>query len=273
MTVNFRKMHGAGNDFVVLDARLTGQPTSWRRAMALADRATGIGCDQVITLLPPQNPALALAHMQIQNPDGSTAGACGNATRCVADLLAAEHGLRHFAIETIAGILPCEVFAPGDARVGLGVPKLDWRDIPLADEADTLNLPLAGDPAACSMGNPHVTFFVDDLDNDDVIARGKIVQENDIFSDGVNAGFAKILSPTEMRLKVFERGAGLTRACGSGACAAVVNACRRGLAGHSMRVILDGGVLHIDWQKEGVFMRGPAVTAFTGQFEEESFPP
>ncbi len=275
MAVFFRKMHGAGNDFVVLDARVSGAPTSAARAAGLADRATGIGCDQVITLLPASPGSRASVRMLIQNPDGTEAGACGNASRCVTDLLAGETGHSSFAIQTIAGILQGESLCPGEARVAMGVPGLAWQDIPLAHAADTLHLPLPGDPAAASMGNPHATYFVADVGAEDVLRRAPGIQANPLFLAGVNVGFAQILAPDRMRLRVFERGAGLTRACGSGACAALVNARRRGLCGASASVEMDGGTLKIYWREDDgqVLMAGPAVTSFSGTFDPANFPP
>ena len=275
MTVSFRKMHGAGNDFVVLDVRAADTPTSPALAAALSDRATGIGCDQFITLLPPTRENGAHLRMQIQNADGTPAGACGNATRCVADLIAQETGLKSFSIETISGILACDSLAPGRARVAMGVPKLNWQEIPLAKEVNTLHLPLPGDPAAASMGNPHITFFVPDLDAEPILARGPALQENPLFPGSVNVGFAQVIAPDRLRLRVYERGAGLTRACGSGACATLVNAHRRGFTGRYATIEADGGTLEIEWRESDgqVLMTGPAVIAFTGEFDPGIYPP
>jgi diaminopimelate epimerase len=275
MLTPFVKMHGCGNDFVVLDDRAGRLGISAARAAALADRRTGIGCDQLIVLEAPRNGAAAF--MRIRNPDGTEAGACGNATRCVADLLAAETGARRLAVETIAGTLPATLGPDGQITVDMGEPRFAWRDIPLAAAADTLHLPLVqgavADPAACSMGNPHATFFVTDLAALDIAALGAALEHHSLFPEGANIGFAQILAPDRLRLRVWERGAGLTRACGSGACAALVNAARRGLADRRAAIVADGGTLVIDWRADNhVLMSGPAITAFRGSIDLDALP-
>jgi diaminopimelate epimerase len=270
MSIPFLKMHGAGNDFVVLDGReaplnLTPANVRW-----MADRSLGIGCDQLIVIEPDGG---ADAFMRILNADGTEAGACGNATRCVAALIAEETGARHVSIRTISGLLGAEILGPGLVEVDMGAPRLEWDEIPLAAEADTLHLNLAvgpvADPAACSMGNPHATFFVDDLQLLPIESIGPVLEKNRMFPDRANIGFARIEGPDRIRLRVWERGAGLTLACGSGACAALVNAHRRGLIGRSATVLLDGGELVITWTADNrVMMRGPAVTAFSGIWPE-----
>jgi diaminopimelate epimerase len=274
MRTDFVKMHGCGNDFVVLDARAGGLAMSPARAAAIADRRTGVGCDQFIVIEPS---AQADAFMRIRNPDGAEAGACGNAARCVARLLHETSGHRDLVIETRAGRLPAQILPNGDVCVDMGPARTDWRDVPLAWEDDTLHLDLAADgvrdPAACSMGNPHATFFVADAEA--VAAReiGPILEHAAIFPERANIGFAQILDPDRIRLRVWERGAGLTRACGSGACAAVVNAARRGLARRRATVVLDGGALAIEWRADGhVLMTGPAVESFRGTLDLAEFP-
>lgn len=266
MRVEFLKMHGAGNDFVVLDERERRLALPPARVAALADRRRGIGCDQLIRLLPPTRPGAAV-RMLIHNPDGSMSGACGNATRCVAALL--EPGA---AIETEAGLLPTRRLPDGRIEADLGPPRLAAADIPLAaSDLDTLHLPIEGDPAACSMGNPHATFLVPDLAAIDVAARGRAIERHALFPRGANVGFAQVLAPDRIRLRVWERGAGLTLACGTGACAALVNAHRRGAASRRATLELDGGILEIAWrERDGhVLMAGPAVTAFRGEIELE----
>jgi diaminopimelate epimerase len=265
MNVPFRKMHGCGNDFVVLDARRRDLRLSPAAVRTLADRRLGIGCDQLIEILPGPG-------MRIWNPDGSQAGACGNATRCVAALLGAETGDRLVGLTTAAGRLTAELLADGRISVDMGSPRLGWQDIPLARAADTLRLPLVRpglpSPAAASLGNPHATFFVDDLDTIDIGAIGPGLEHDALFPERANIGFAQVLAPGRLRLRVWERGAGLTLACGSGACAALVNAARRGLTGRRAEVVLDGGTLDIAWGEDGhVLMTGPAVTSFSGQVE------
>jgi diaminopimelate epimerase len=208
------------------------------------------------------------AFMRIWNPDGSEAGACGNATRCVADILMRDTGRDAVTVRTVSGDLPATRGADGLITVDMGPPRLDWAEIPLAFPADTLRLALPGGPAAASMGNPHATFFVPDLDAVRIADIGPGLETAALFPQRANIGFAQVLDPETIRLKVWERGAGLTLACGSGACAALVNAHRRGLTHRRARVMLDGGTLGIEWRDDGhVLMTGPAVTAFRGEIE------
>jgi diaminopimelate epimerase len=270
MSIPFLKMHGAGNDFVVLDGRAAALNLGQTAVRWIADRRLGVGCDQLIIIEPDGGGADAF--MRILNADGSEAGACGNATRCVAALIAEETGARQLSIRTISGLLQAEILGPGLVEVDMGVPRLEWGDIPLSAPADTLHLSLAmgplTDPAACSMGNPHVTFFVDDL-NLPIESFGPLLEKNRMFPERANIGVALVENPQRIRLRVWERGAGLTLACGSGACAALVNASRRGLTRRSATVVLDGGELLITWANNGhVMMRGPAVTAFAGELPE-----
>lgn len=268
MRIPFIKMHGAGNDFIILDARGQPLPLAESQIRLIADRRLGIGCDQLITLEPVG--AGADLFMRIHNPDGSEAGACGNATRCVARLIAEESGRAAGIIRTISGELPFTLADGGLITVDLGAPRLGWRDVPLGYEADTLHLPLetggVADPAACSMGNPHATFFVEDIAATPVETLGPRFERDALFPDRANIGFAQILGPARIRLRVWERGAGLTLACGSGACAALVNAARRGLASRRAEMILDGGRLLIEWREADghVLMTGPTAISFTG---------
>ncbi len=276
MNATFTKMHGCGNDFVVMDERAGSLGLSPTRAAAIADRHRGIGCDQFIVLEPAVAPG-ADVFMRIYNPDGSEAGACGNATRCVTSLLAAETGHSVFTIQTISGLLPARVLPDGRVEVDMGAARLDWADIPLAGPADTLHLDLTtnsvSDPAAVSMGNPHATFFVDDLETIDISAIGPVLENAPIFPDRANIGFAQVLAPDRIRLRVWERGAGLTLACGSGACATIVNAVRRGLTGRRAQIIADGGVLEMMWREDGhVLMTGPAVVSFRGTLNLAGLP-
>ena len=249
------------------------------QAAAVADRRRGIGCDQVIVLERPSPGADVF--MRIRNPDGSEAGACGNATRCVASLLAAETGRARQVIRTISGDLPSEVLPDGLVRVDMGAVRLDWRDVPLARAMDTLELPLAlppaagavSGPAAAGMGNPHATFFVPDLDAVPVAEIGPRLEHDPLFPERANIGFVQVLAPDRIRLRVWERGAGLTLACGSGACAALVNAARRGLTGREARVIVDGGELVIAWREDGhVLMTGPVATTYSGEVNFSTLP-
>jgi diaminopimelate epimerase len=268
----FLKMHGAGNDFVVLDGRARKLGFSPAQAKWIADRRIGVGCDQIIII--ENDMEGAAAFMRILNADGSEAGACGNATRCIAALLAEESGARRIAIRTISGLLEAEIQGPGLVEVDMGEPGLQWDQIPLNAPADTLHLRIAmgpvEDPAACSMGNPHATFFVDDLTHLPIETIGPVLERHKSFPERANIGFARIEAPDRIRLRVWERGSGLTLACGSGACAALVNAHRRGLARNQATLLLDGGELRITWRENDghVLMKGPAFAAFAGRLPE-----
>jgi diaminopimelate epimerase len=269
----FLKMHGCGNDFVVFDERAGSLRLTPRRAAAIADRRTGVGCDQFIAIEPPSPHSNADAFMRIRNPDGTEAGACGNATRCVAAILAHETGRATQVIRTIAGNLSAETLPDGRVRVDMGPARLDWFDIPLARPMDTLHLDLPGDPAAASMGNPHATYFVDDAEDVAIGEHGPRLEHDALFPERANIGFAQILAPDRIRLRVWERGAGLTRACGSGACATLVNAHRRGLTRRQATLVMDGGELEIEWRADGhVLMTGPVATSFTGEIDLAAYP-
>jgi len=268
--IPFRKMHGAGNDFVVLDQRQGGFEIDAAGAVAIADRHRGIGCDQVVLIEKRRN-TRTNAFVRFLNPDGSEAGACGNGTRCVASLIAAERGLLSLAIETISGLLRVEMLADGRVSVDMGPARIGWREIPLAREMDTLHVDLAAgplaDPVCTNMGNPHATFFVDDAEAVDIARLGPELEHDRLFPERANIGVAS-LKDGVIRLRVWERGTGLTLACGSGACAALVAASRRGLCGRAADVIVDGGSLHIEWLADGhVLMTGPVAMSFEGTFD------
>jgi diaminopimelate epimerase len=271
--VPFLKMHGLGNDFVVLDGRRAPIAIDPEAARALADRRTGIGCDQVILLEPPRDPAAQIL-MRIRNPDGSEAGACGNATRCVADLLRRETGDARLRIETVAGLLEAEVMPDGRVAVDMGPARTGWRAIPLArpmetDQVEMTLGPLSA-PVCTNIGNPHATFFVDDVAAVDLAAIGPVLEHHPLFPQRANIGVAAVRDRSNIRLRVWERGAGITRACGSGACAALVAAHRRGLAERRATVALDGGTLDIAWREDGhVIMTGPVAVSFEGTFDRQ----
>lgn len=269
--VPFVKMHGLGNDFVVLDCRRTPLALDAAGARALADRHSGIGCDQVILVEPPRSPA-ALVFMRILNPDGSEAEACGNATRCLARLLRAETGETRLAIETPAGLLEAVAMADGRISVDMGPARTEWHEIPLGRAMDTLAADIAEGPLASpvctNIGNPHATFFVADAEAVDLAALGPRLERHPLFPERANIGVATVRDRRHIRLRVWERGAGLTRACGSGACAALVAAHRRGLAERRAEIALDGGTLDIAWREDGhVTMTGGASLAFEGRFD------
>ena len=271
--VPFYKMHGLGNDFVVLDFRRGSIPLGTAAVRRLADRRTGIGCDQVILLKPPRHPA-AQVLMGIRNADGSAAQACGNATRCVADLLHRETGEPRVRIETAAGLLQAEARTDGSFAVDMGPARTAWHEIPLSRAMDTDRVDLTLGPlteAVCtSIGNPHATFFVDDVDTVDLEALGPALEHHPLFPERANIGIAEIAGQRRIRLRVWERGAGITRACGTGACAALVAAHRRGLTERRADVELDGGTLDIAWREDGhVIMAGPATLSFEGAFDTD----
>ncbi|CAK0743962.1 Diaminopimelate epimerase [Azospirillaceae bacterium] len=277
MTLSFTKMHGLGNDFVVLDARRDVFSLTETAVRALAERRTGVGCDQVIVIEPPRSPE-ATAYMRIRNADGGEVGACGNATRCVAALLMKETGLERVVIETRAGLLSAQPAGgthplTDGVTVDMGAAGIDWREIPLAVPADTLHLDLSfgglSDPVAVSMGNPHAVFFVDDVAAVPLEEVGSALEHHSVFPERANIEVAQILSHDRIRMRVWERGAGITRACGTGACAVLVAAVRRGLTGRKAEVILDGGSLMIEWRPDRhVLMTGPVAVSFTGRLAE-----
>jgi diaminopimelate epimerase len=270
----FTKMHGLGNDFVVIDARAQDLKLTDAQVRKVADRHIGVGCDQLIVIERSAS-TLADAFMRILNADGSEVGACGNATRCVAAVLMDEKGAQHAIIETAAGLLDAEDVPNGGSRligVDMGEAHLDWREIPLAQAGDTLHVPLSvgplSDPVCTNMGNPHATFFVPDADAIDLTTLGPLLEHHKIFPERANIGIAQIISPDRLRLRVWERGTGITLACGSGACAAAVAAARRGLTGRTVEVVLDGGSLFIEWMADNhVKMTGPIAISFAGMLD------
>jgi diaminopimelate epimerase len=269
--LSFVKMHGLGNDFVVLDARAAPLALSAGQVRAVADRRTGVGCDQLIVIETP-TAALADAFMRIRNADGSEVAACGNASRCVAALLMAEKDTEHVIIETAAGLLDADARGDGLVSVDMGRVSFDWRDIPLSKPADTLHLDVSAGPlrdgVAVNVGNPHAVYFVADAAAVPLEAVGPIIENHTMFPERINVEAAEVLGPDRIRLRVWERGVGVTRACGSGACAALVAAARRGLTGRSAEVVLDGGRLGIEWLKDDhVLMTGPVATSFTGTLD------
>ena len=261
MGFRFHKMHGLGNDFVVVDAREVPFAADPARARRIADRREGIGCDQIIVIEPS---ATADAFMRILNADGSEATACGNASRAVALLLGGTS-----TVETLGGTITLTA-QDRLASVDMGAPRFDWDAIPLAFPADTARLPLAWDalehPAAVNVGNPHAIFFVADCDAIDLARLGPLIEHDPLFTLGVNVNVATIEGRDRIRLRVWERGTGLTRACGTGACATAVAAIRAGKASGPVTVALPGGELVIDWAPGGTIrMTGPATHVFTGE--------
>jgi len=272
----FLKMHGLGNDFVILDGRTRALDLSPERRRSIAHRQLGIGCDQLIVLEPPTDRDADI-FMRIYNPDGSEAGACGNATRCVASVLMDERNSDHVTVQTIAGLLESQKTGLGSnglpvISVDMGPARLDWREIPVSQACDTNHLPLGlgplQDPVGTNMGNPHATFFVDDADAIPLAELGPKLEHARLFPERANIGVAQLLGEDRLRLRVWERGAGITLACGSGACAAVVAASRRGLVQRKADVVLEGGTLTIEWLRDGhVLMTGGIALAFKGELD------
>ena len=279
MLVPFRKMHGLGNDFIVIDARVLPPRSaplamSAVRAAALAERRTGIGCDQLIVLEPSDS---ADVRMRIFNADGSEVEACGNAARAVGLLLGGEQ-----RIETLGGEITSTATIAG-ASVDMGPARFDWDAIPLSFAMDTLAMPVGWEdlenPAAVNVGNPHVVFFVPDADAVDLARLGPMIETDPLFPEKVNVGVASVVrrasaaGPSRIKLRVWERGAGLTRACGTGACAAAVLALRRRLVTGPVQVDLPGGPLEVTWAEGGtILMTGPAAHSFSGTFDDADYP-
>jgi diaminopimelate epimerase len=271
----FRKMHGLGNDFVVFDARNQRLAFDAAAARAVADRRLGVGCDQVIVIERAVNGADAF--MRIYNADGGEVESCGNAARCVARLLMDEKGGREVRLETTGGPLAC-VEAGDSVTVDIGVPKFGWRDIPLARETDTKSFALAvagfderalASAGAANVGNPHCILFVENAELAPVAALGKAIEHHPMFPQRTNVEFVSPLGPDRLRMRVWERGVGITLACGTGACATIAAAQRRGLCGQKVEIALDGGTLLLEWAGEGksIFMTGPSALSYSGEID------
>jgi diaminopimelate epimerase len=272
MSRPFLKMNGLGNDFVVVEARSAPFAPSADEVRAIANREAGIGCDQLISIEPSTQ---GDAKVRFWNADGDEVGACGNGSRCVGWLLMEASGADRAVLETQGGLLVATRAGDKTVSVDMGEPGLDWTQIPLAEEMDTrgielqvgpIDAPLLHTPGCVSMGNPHVVFFVPDVETAPVREVGPLIEHHLLFPEGVNVGFAQIKGRDRIRLKVWERGAGLTQACGTGACAALVASSRRGLVDRKATLELDGGELTIEWRETDghVIMTGPAMVDFTG---------
>ncbi len=262
----FMKMHGLGNDFVVIDARVTARAMTSELARALADRNRGVGFDQLAVIEPDEETDLKLTFF---NADGSPSAACGNATRCIARHEMEVRRRSDLSIRTERGILQARDAGDGLTSVNMGHPSVDWADIPLSEAADTLHLPIEGDPVGTSMGNPHCTFFVDDADAIDLEARGAETEVHPLFPQRTNVHFVHLIGPDHLRMRVWERGTGVTLASGSSSCAVAVAAARRGLTGRHVRLTLDGGEIEVDWRDTGVWMTGPTSHVFSAELTAE----
>jgi diaminopimelate epimerase len=262
----FMKMHGAGNDFVVIDSRGRGAVTTAALARALGDRNRGVGFDQLAEIRDADGADFGL---DFWNSDGTQAGACGNATRCVADYVMAGLGRNAVSLVTARGDLRAVRTAEGRVSVNMGLPQLTWDAVPLAHQVDMLHLPLPGDPAAVGVGNPHCISFVPDAEAIDLRALGPVMEHDPLFPERTNVEFASVIAPDTLRLRVWERGAGVTLACGSGACATAVAAHLRGLTGRRVALHMDGGLLDVEWRDDGVWLTGPVARVFDGVLSPE----
>jgi len=261
MAFRFHKMHGLGNDFVVVDARNEAVAMDPSMARAIADRRTGVGCDQLILIGPGTRTDVT---MRIWNADGSEVAACGNATRCVPVLVGAD-----CTIETAAGILHAALDGSG-ARVDMGAPRTGWDQIPLAYPMDTAALPIGWDeltgPAAVNVGNPHLVFFVANADAVPLETIGPVIEHDPLFPERTNVNVATIHARDHVTMRTWERGAGLTRACGTGACATFAAGRRLGLLDAAVQIDLPGGTLHLSENEDGhLIMSGPATHVFAGE--------
>lgn len=274
MGTPFLKMNGLGNDFVVLDKRAQTLAISAEAARWIADRRIGIGCDQIIVLEPPT--AGADVTMRIWNADGGEVEACGNATRCIAQLLAQENRRNDVVIDTVAGRLRCTVLPDARVTVDMGEPKFDWQDIPLAERMDTRNIdvkvgpidaPVLFGPSAVNIGNPHCIFFVPDVAAHDLAKIGPMLEYHPMFPQRANISLAQVRDKSHIRLRVWERGVGITQACGTAACATVAAAARKKLTDRKAEVELEGGTLTIEWRESDnhILMTGPAALNFRGE--------
>lgn len=266
MPLRFHKMHANGDDFVVVDARNSSNPVTSELARQLGDRHRGIGFNQLAVVLDCED---ADARVIFWNADGSPLDVCGSATRGVADRLMREANGTSVTLRTNRGLLTCQRTSAQTISVSMGQPLLGWSEIPLARELDSAVLPLAGEPAACSMGNPHCTYFVDDLNAVDIAAVGPLIEANPLFPLKTNVHFVKVIDRQHIRLRIWERGGGIPLGSGSCCCGAVVNGIRRGLLDDTVQVECDGGTVTVRWDGSGpVFLSGPVEASFSGTLAE-----
>lgn len=258
----FMKMHGLGNDFVVVDARVHPVSLGDSLVQAIADRHFGVGFDQLVVIGPGDDSCDV--ELTFYNADGSVAQACGNATRCVARFLMDESGRDELRLTTLRGVLEARDAGDRLTSINMGQPLLRWDQIPLAREMDTLSLPMDGDPVATGIGNPHCTFFVDDVAEVTLEQFGPAIEYHPLFPERTNVQVAHIIGQNHIRMRVWERGVGVTLASGSSSCAVAVAAARRGLTGRKVRIALDGGSLDIEWREDGVWMTGASEHVFSG---------
>jgi diaminopimelate epimerase len=263
----FMKMHGLGNDFVVVDARARSVEVTPALARAVGDRHRGIGFDQLAVIR--EGADDVDAHLEFWNSDGTQAGACGNATRCIARFLLDETGRDRLHLTTARGDLYAVDAGDGLTSVNMGAPLLEWDGVPLAEQMDTLELPIEGGPVGTGMGNPHCTFFVEDAEAIPLEAFGPRYEHHPLFPERTNVQVASLVGPDHIRMRVWERGVGVTLASGSSSCAVAVAAARRGLTGRDVRIDLDGGTLRVEWREDGVWMTGPTMHVCDGVLTAE----
>ncbi|WP_170529567.1 diaminopimelate epimerase [Ruegeria arenilitoris] len=261
----FMKMHGLGNDFVIVDARAHPVQITPALARGIGHRQFGVGFDQLAVIENGESDA----HLVFYNADGSISATCGNATRCIARFLMQESGKSELTLTTSHGTLEARDAGDGLTSVNMGHPQLDWADIPLAEEVDTLELPIEGGPVATGMGNPHCTFFVEDAEAIPLEEFGARYEHHPLYPQRTNVQVAQIIGPDQIRMRVWERGVGITLASGSSSCATAVAAARRGLTGRKVQIELDGGTIWIDWREDGVWMTGPTCHVFSGTLKPE----
>lgn len=264
--LRFMKMHGLGNDFVVLDMRVRNTPITPALIVAIADRHRGVGFDQLAIIGPSTT---SDARLSFYNADGSASGTCGNATRCIAQYLMDETGSDRLELTTPRGVLLACKAGVGLTSVNMGLPQVLWNEVPLAEDVDTLELPIEGRPTATGMGNPHCTFFVDDAELIPLADFGARYEHHPLFPQHTNVQVAHVAGRDHLRMRVWERGTGVTLASGSSSCAVAVAAARRGLTGRSVRIDLDGGTMNVDWREDGVWLTGPTTHVFSGIFTRE----
>ncbi|WP_317056858.1 diaminopimelate epimerase [Roseovarius rhodophyticola] len=261
----FMKMHGLGNDFVVVDARARSVAITAGLARALGNRHTGIGFDQLAII----EPGRGDAHLRFWNSDGSMSAACGNATRCIARFLMDETGKDHVHLTTERGDLYATDAGGGLTSVNMGAPQLEWQDIPLAEAMDTLELPIEGTPTATGMGNPHCTFFVDDAEAVPLETFGPRYEHHPLYPEHTNVQVVSVVAPDHLRMRVWERGVGVTLASGSSSCAVAVAAARKGLTGREVEIDLDGGRMRVAWRDDGVWMTGATAHVCDGVIAQD----
>ena len=268
--IPFIKMHGLGNDFLIIDCRENNYKFSKSQIILLGNRNIGVGFDQFVLMYNSDKENIQ-TFLKFWNSDGSSSSTCGNATRCVADIIMNETGLNEVNIATSAEIIKCVKLANGQISTNMGIPKIKWQDIPLSVKCDTSKLPIDGNPLATSIGNPHCTFFVENLNQFSIYKIGKKTEINPLFPERTNVQIAEIVNESKIKVKVWERGSGITMASGSSACAVAFSAKRLNLTKNSVQIILDGGTVNVDCKKDGIWVSGDIKYVFSGKISSLLF--